>query len=147
MILSLLSSKLKSSRIISKCLRTGYRKIAEKKLYFGVKRRPFGEEHKPIVLANEALRIKKSSIFWDVTPCILLKVRVSETHVTSIFMVEKQAGKMTSVKQIVSLTFFLGLLPTLKMEMIFSSETFADFKRTTRPYTPEEISLLNHQWG
>jgi hypothetical protein len=34
---------------------------------------------------------------------------------------------------------------TLKMEVIFSSETSADIQRTTRSYIPEDYNLHNHR--
>jgi hypothetical protein len=33
--------------------------------------------------------VMKSTTFWDITPCSLLSVDVSEEHIASIFTVEK----------------------------------------------------------
>jgi hypothetical protein len=41
--------------------------------------------------------------------------------------------------------FLLGLFLTLKMEVIYASETSIDFQLTTRPYIPEDRTLHNHR--
>jgi hypothetical protein len=48
----------------------------------------------------------KSSVFWDITPCSLLKVNVvSEEHVPSIFRVKDKAKEETIVKRVASRAF------------------------------------------
>jgi hypothetical protein len=44
--------------------------------------------------------IMKSPIFWDITPCMPLKVnRLSEEYVTSIFKIEGKAMPETNMQQ------------------------------------------------
>jgi hypothetical protein len=41
---------------------------------------------------------KESSVFWDITPCIPLKItEVSEEYVTSMFRVEEYTKQETSM--------------------------------------------------
>jgi hypothetical protein len=63
----------------------------------------------------------KSSIFWDVTPCIPLKVN----HFP-------HASTLVSC---------LAYFSTLKMETIFSSEASVDFQQNIRHYIPEDRTL------
>jgi hypothetical protein len=67
-----------------------------------------------------------SSIFWDMTPCRLLKV---EHCLTPAF----------------TLIFSLSNSSTLKMEETHSSETSMYFQQTTRRYIPEDRTRHNHR--
>jgi hypothetical protein len=65
---------------------------------------------------------------------------VSEEHVAAIFRVEESALVLTCF----TLECFAYLL-TLKKEAACSSETFVDFRQTTRRYVPERyIIILMH---
>jgi hypothetical protein len=66
--------------------------------------------------------IPKSSIFWHITPCILLQGN----------------------RRFCSPSAFTLVSSTLKMEETCSSETSVDFQRTTWYYIPEDIILHNH---
>jgi hypothetical protein len=77
--------------------------------------------------------IKKSTIFWDITPCSLLLC------LPPAFM----------------LVSCMAYSSTLKIEVICSSETSVDFQRTTRRYIPEGSTLhytfcsiysMSHKW-
>jgi hypothetical protein len=58
----------------------------------------------------------KSSLFWNITPCILHSV--SYLHLAGCLIAS-----------------------ALKMESTCSSETSVDFQQTTRRYIPEDINL------
>jgi hypothetical protein len=67
--------------------------------------------------------VMKSTIFWDITPCSPLKVKLC----------------LPLAFTLVSCSAYSS---TLKMLAICSSETVIDFQRTTRRYIPEESILL-----
>jgi hypothetical protein len=84
----------------------------------------------------------KTTILWDITPCIPLKVnpRFGGTSPSS-------SGSKNKPRKKPELCFHAGFLLayslTLKMEAIYSSETSVDFQRTTRRYIPEVNTLHN----
>jgi hypothetical protein len=88
----------------------------------------------------------KSSIFWDITSCRLLKsTYVSEVHIDSISRIEK-AEQETSKALFVTcfdVGFLLDLYFDLNMEATYSSETSIDFQRTTWRCIPEGRTLIS----
>jgi hypothetical protein len=77
-----------------------------------------------------------ASVFWDITPCSLLKVsrrfggtfRLAPAELAACF----------------ALVPFLAKSWTLKMEAICSTETSVEFQRATRRCIPEDRTLHNH---
>jgi hypothetical protein len=90
----------------------------------------------------------KSTIFWDIAPCIPLSVntRFGGTF-ASIFRVEKISSarnqQAESACHLLSRWFLAELIsPTLKMETICSSEMSDDTQRTTQRYIPEVVPFI-----
>jgi hypothetical protein len=71
------------------------------------------------------------SLFWDITPCNLKSIDVSEEHVAELL-----ASYML-------LVFCLAYSSILMMETC-SSETSVDTQRTIWRYIPEDRTLHNH---
>jgi hypothetical protein len=68
----------------------------------------------------------KTSVLWDITQCISVKVKVSEENIDSI---------LGSIGKPISCRLYSGLLAyslALNMEAIYSSETLVDFHRSTK---------------
>jgi hypothetical protein len=74
--------------------------------------------------------VTMSSVFWDITPCSTLKVNR---------YLEGTCRLPPAFTLISCLDFSL----ILKMEATCSSETSADFQRTTQIYIPEDRTLCN----
>jgi hypothetical protein len=70
--------------------------------------------------------VMKSLIFWDITPCSLLKVN------------RRFGGSRAKLGNFFALVSCFVYSSTFKMEAICSSETSVDFKRTTRRYILED---------
>jgi hypothetical protein len=69
--------------------------------------------------------IMKNFVFWDVKPCILVKVSLRLGGYGRLrYRVEKFATHESSMKQ-----------------AVYSSEMLEDFHSTTRPYIPEDRNL------
>jgi hypothetical protein len=75
-----------------------------------------------------------SSIFWDITPCSLLKINRRFAFMFNLCL----PPAFTSVS-------CLAYSSVLKMEVTCSFEITADFQRTTRHYIPEQRTLHNHR--
>jgi hypothetical protein len=76
--------------------------------------------------------VMKISIFWDITPCRPLKVNRRFWGTCRLHLYVESC---------------LAYSLTLKTEAMCSSETSADFQRTTRRYIPEGRTLhLNDFW-
>jgi hypothetical protein len=94
----------------------------------------------------------KTCIFWDIPPFSLFKVdrRFGATYRLHLQGRRKSQARNQRERKwqtelysyLLHPGFLLGLFLTLKMEEIFSSETSADFERTTRRYIPERINLM-----
>jgi hypothetical protein len=93
--------------------------------------------------------VMKSSVLWDITPCSVSKVNWrSGRTVAFTFIVEKQAGQESSIKQVASRACFVLVScflhsSTLKKKATYSFETSTEFQRTTRFHVPEGRTL---QW-
>jgi hypothetical protein len=75
----------------------------------------------------------KSSIFWDIKPCKLVKFNpILEKHMTSIFMAEALLAVCFMLLSCLAYSL------TLKMVAICSPETFVDFHQTTLNYILED---------
>jgi hypothetical protein len=74
---------------------------------------------------------KKSTIFWNITPCSPLKVN-------SRFRGTYRLRFPTTFTQVSCSAY-----SSLRMKTICSFETSVDFQRTTRRYTPEDSTLHN----
>jgi hypothetical protein len=83
--------------------------------------------------------VKKSTIFWDITPCSPLSVNrcFGRTYRLRPQCRKNKLSKKGTWKQV---TF-----PTLKMEAICSSATSVDTQRNTRRYIPEDGTLRNQK--
>jgi hypothetical protein len=92
--------------------------------------------------------IKKSTIFWDIMPCSLLKVnrRFGRTY-----RLHLQGRRIRQAREELCLPYAFTVLScsayssTLKMEAICSSETSVGFQRTTWRYIPEDSTLHIHR--
>jgi hypothetical protein len=89
-----------------------------------------------------------STIFWDITPCSLLRVsrrfgRTYRLHVQGrkINRARNQRESRWQAELVSCLAYFL----TLKMEAICSSETSVGSQWTTRRYIPEDGTIHNHR--
>jgi hypothetical protein len=80
----------------------------------------------------------KSSTFWDITPCSPLTVN---RHFRGTHRLHLQ-GRLSLPPAFTLIS--CSAYSTTKMEAIRSSETSADFQRTTWNYIPEDITLLFH---
>jgi hypothetical protein len=80
--------------------------------------------------------VMKSTIFWDITLCSLLKIirRFGGTSPPSSGSKNKLARNQHESR-------WLAYFSTLKMEAICSSETSVDFQQTIRRYSPEDGTL------
>jgi hypothetical protein len=76
---------------------------------------------------------KKSTVFWDITPCSSSKVN------------RRFGGNQRSLLPFFTLVSCSAYSLTLKMEETYSSETSVDFQLTTRRYIPEDSALHNHR--
>jgi hypothetical protein len=90
----------------------------------------------------------KNSIFWDITPCSLLKVNrcfggTFRPHhqVRNINQTRTQRESRWQAE----LVSYLAYSSILKMEAICTSEMPVDFQHTTRRYIPENRTLPNHR--
>jgi hypothetical protein len=85
------------------------------------------------------------TIFWDITPCSQFKVSRSFGRTYRLHVQGRRISRATNVKagdkQSRLLATCSAYSSTLKMEAICSSETSADFQRTTRRYIPEDSTL------
>jgi hypothetical protein len=85
----------------------------------------------------------KGAIFWYTTPCSPLKVN---RRFGGTCRLHRQGRKISRTRkrenrwQAEQASF-----SALKMEAICSSETSADFQRTTRRYIPKDGTLHNHR--
>jgi hypothetical protein len=101
--------------------------------------------HKINLSYNHQL-IKKSSILWDIIPCIPLKVsrRFGGTyrlHLQSRRIREVRNRYEACSRQCFTLVSFLDYYSKLKIETTCSSETSVDFQRTARRYVSTNITL------
>jgi hypothetical protein len=83
--------------------------------------------------------LKKSSIFWDITPCRSLSTDGSEEHVAT----DSKHSPMPAT--CFMLVYSLAYHSALQIEATCSSETSVNFQRTTRRYIPEGRTLYNHR--
>jgi hypothetical protein len=89
----------------------------------------------------------KSIIFLDITPCSPLKLNKSFGRTYHLHLQDRRLNRakyqlfLLPAFTLVSCSAYSS---TLKMELIFSSETSVDFQRTTRHYIPENNTLYNH---
>jgi hypothetical protein len=89
----------------------------------------------------------KSTLFWDITPCILLKVirRFGGTY--RLYLQGRTISRARNQRESrwqaerASRLRCSAYSSTLKMEAICSSETSIDFQRTARRYIPEDSTL------
>jgi hypothetical protein len=77
----------------------------------------------------------KSTIFWDVTPCILYKTSIFWKHV----LPPSLGSKDRRSKQLVLLLF--SLIFDSEDEAVYSSETSLNFYQTIRGHNPEASTL------
>jgi hypothetical protein len=88
--------------------------------------------------ACKSCELLKSSVFWDIMPCSLLKVNyILEENVTFIFRICLLAACFMLIA-------CLAYSSTLKMEATCSSKTLVDSQWTTWHYIPEDRTLHNH---
>jgi hypothetical protein len=74
----------------------------------------------------------KCTIFWDITPCSLLKI-------------DRRFGGGLCLPPDFTLVSCSVYSSTLKMEATWSSEASVGFQRTSRHYIPEDRTLHNHR--
>jgi hypothetical protein len=86
------------------------------------------------------------TIIWDITPYSPLKVnqRFGGTHRLHLQSPRYMPSKKPAWKKVANRASCSAYSSTLKMEAMCSSETSADFQRTTRRYIPEDSTLYNH---
>jgi hypothetical protein len=77
-------------------------------------------------------------IFWDITPCIMLKVN---RRFVGTYRLHLQGRRISRARYREKHT--ANRSSTLKMEATCSAETSIDCQRTTRRYIPEDGALLN----
>jgi hypothetical protein len=103
---------------------------------------------------STTLILKKSIIFWDITPCSPLSVNRSFGETYRLHLQgrrNKFRKKPASVKQNnachqLACWFLAELISsTLKIEAFCSSETSVVAQRTTRRYIPEDDTLHKHR--
>jgi hypothetical protein len=75
------------------------------------------------------------TIFWDITPCSLLKVNRCFGGPYRLYL---QGRSLPPAFILVSCSTYTS---TLKIEAICSNETSVEFQRTTRRYIPEDSTL------
>jgi hypothetical protein len=90
--------------------------------------------------------ILKNSIFWDVTPCSMLKVNRRFGGICSFHFhgrrIHQARNKHEAVnKQRVCLAYY----STLKMEEAYYPESSVNFQQASRQYIPEHRTLHNHR--
>jgi hypothetical protein len=74
-----------------------------------------------------------SSVFWNISPCHPLKVNRRFVR-TSRFHIQDRRISQARCQRVCHLFSWLVYFSTLKMEPTYSSETSADFQRTTLRY-------------
>jgi hypothetical protein len=85
----------------------------------------------------------KSFIFWDTTPCSMLKVNRRFRGTSRLHFQGRRISQVRSQSQAASKqSFYSAYSWTLKMVATCSSETSVDFQRTTRRYIPEAEHLV-----
>jgi cytosine/uracil/thiamine/allantoin permease len=83
--------------------------------------------------------IMTSCIFWDITPCTLLKSRdISEEYISSTVRTKNKLLLATCITLISWVAYFSAL----KMEATYFSRTSTDFQQITRRYIPEGRTLI-----
>jgi hypothetical protein len=91
--------------------------------------------------------VTKCSVFWDVTKCSPMKVNL---RFVELHRFQLQCQRVNQVRNQPTASFmlisFLIYLLTLKMDVIFSSETSVDFRWTTLRYISEDGTSHNHRW-
>jgi hypothetical protein len=87
----------------------------------------------------------KSSIFWDIMPCSPLKVNRRFGGNCRLHLecrrISQGRKQRSAYDQVFIQVSCLAYLSTLKMEAVYSSETFFDIQQTTRRYIPEDRTL------
>jgi hypothetical protein len=86
-------------------------------------------------------------IFWDIMPVVRWQSNdVMDEHVTSIFRRSQPCvlGNRSHFVYLLHVSFSLAYSSILKMEAKCSSETLADFQRTTRHYNLADRTLNSH---
>jgi hypothetical protein len=95
------------------------------------------------IFITEACSYQKSSVFWDLMPCSLLKVTGRLGGTCHLHVQQREAGsKQSKLATCFTVVSFLAYSWTLKMEAICSSETSFDFQRTIRRYISEDRTLI-----
>jgi hypothetical protein len=88
--------------------------------------------------------VMKISIFWDITPCSLVKVN---RHFGGTYCLHLQGRRISQTKNqhqicfafcLLQANFLLGYSSSLKMKAICFSKTLADCHQTAQHYMPEE---------
>jgi hypothetical protein len=90
------------------------------------------------------LYVKRTTFFWDITPCSPLKVNRCFGGTHSLYHHSRRISR-ASLLLAFMLVSCLAYSLTLKVETIRSSETSIDFQRTERRYIPDDSTLYNHR--
>jgi hypothetical protein len=85
--------------------------------------------------------VMKSTIFWDITPCSLLKVNRRFGGTYRLHLQGRRTSRASNLPPAFTLVSCSVHSSTLKMEAICSSETSIDFQRTTWHCISEESTL------
>jgi hypothetical protein len=90
--------------------------------------------------------VMKNSIFWNITPCRLLKVNrcfgvTFRLHLQGRRTSQIRNQHKAESKQIFILVSFLASSSTLNIEVTRSFETLVDFQHSTWRYIPEDIII------
>jgi hypothetical protein len=90
----------------------------------------------------------KSSIFWDIMQCNPLEVNQRFGGTGRLHLHGLRISKQALLATWAHAGFCSAYYSTLKMEATWSSETSADFQRTTRRYVPEDrINIKMYSLG
>jgi hypothetical protein len=83
----------------------------------------------------------KSIIFWDVTPCSLLRCKRRFGGTYRLHLQGRRNFQQEPACHLLTCWSLLKFSSTLKMEAICSTETSVDFQQTTRRHIPEHDTL------